>query len=335
LENIFPGRNYVRICGLAFDRNDNLWLTQSGVPNSIKVLNKDGSWTVLPYTIDAPTIGDIIITQSGIKWIILPRGHGLFVLDDNNTPSDFNDDLYRKIMVRDQDGKSLPNIYSIAEDLDGNVWIGTDKGPVVYYDPDRVITEDVNAYRIMISRNDGSGLADYLLGTETITSIAVDGGNRKWFGSNSSGAFLVSGDGKELIHNYNESNSPLLSNLISSIAIDEITGEVWIGTNKGVITVREVATLGGDDMNNIYAFPNPVRETFEGDVTVTGLLRNTNVKITDLSGNLVYETKSTGGQATWDLTAYNGIRVSTGVYLIFCTNEDGSQTAITKLLVVR
>lgn len=335
LTSIIPGSDYVRICGMAIDKNKNLWITQSGIQNSIKVYTSDGEWISLPYFIDAPTIGDIIISESGKKWIVLPRGHGLYVLDDNNTPDYFEDDRSKKLLVKDQDGKLLANIFSVAEDLDGNIWIGTDQGPAVFHTPDQVFDNNISAYRIKMPRNDGTGLADYLLGTETVLSISVDGGNRKWLGTNSSGVFLLSENGSDVLQEYNALNSPLLSNQITSLAVDNKSGEVWIGTDKGIVTVRELGVSGSDEMDEIYAYPNPVRETFNGDVTITGLLRDTNVKITDISGNIVYETRSTGGQAKWDLSGYTGERVSTGVYLIFCTNNDGSQTAVSKLLVIR
>lgn len=335
LESIIPGRPYVRVCGLAVDDNKNLWITQSGIQNNIKVLTADKSWISLPYYIDAPTIGDIIITESNLKWIVLPRGHGLFVLDDNNTPANFDDDRYKKLAVKDQDGKLLSNIYSIAEDLEGNIWIGTDMGPAVFYNPDQVFDQALTANRIKVSRDDGTGLADYLLGTETILSIAVDGGNRKWLGTNSSGAFLISETGNELIKYYNTSNSPLLSDQVMALAAEGSTGEVWFGTGKGIITVRETGSSGSDEMEAVYAYPNPVYPDYPGDVTITGLSRNTNVKITDVSGNLVYETTSTGGDARWDMTGYNGSKVSTGVYLVFCTNEDGSVSATAKILIIR
>lgn len=335
LESIIPGQKYVRICGLAFDSDNNLWMTQTGVEESFKVLKNDGTWLSLPYTINAPTIGDIIIAQSGMKWVVLPRGHGLFVLDDNLTPDNFNDDQYKKFTPKDQGGNPLPNIYSIEEDMEGNIWIGTDQGPAVFYNPDQIFDRDTPAYRIKIPRNDGSGLADILLGTETITSISSDGGNRKWFGTNSSGAYLVSADGLELVHTYNSSNSPVLSDNITCVEVDGKTGEVWIGSSKGMVTVRESATTGSGSMNHIYSFPNPVREDYTGEVTITGLMTNTNVKVTDISGNLVYETTSLGGQVTWNLKNYRGDRVSTGVYLIFCANEDGTVNAVTKLLVIR
>lgn len=335
LESIIPGEPYVRIGGLDFDRNGNLWMTQSGVEKSIKILKPDRTWTELPYNVNAPTTGELLISSTGFKWIVLPRGHGLFVLDDNNTPDESSDDRYKKFIPSDQDGNPLPTIYSIEEDRSGNIWIGTDRGPAIFYTPWRIFDGDLRAYRIKIPRNDGSGLADILLATETITTITTDGGNRKWFGTNSSGVYLVNDDSDRLIKSYNKTNSPLLSNTITSLAVDDITGEVWIGTGRGIVTLREIATEGAAGFESAYAFPNPVREDFGGEVTITGLMPGSNVKITGISGNLIYETTSTGGQASWDLRGRNGGRVSTGVYLAFCASADGSESTVVKILVIR
>jgi hypothetical protein len=173
-----------------------------------------------------------------------------------------------------------------------------------------------------------------MLKSESITSIVVDGANRKWVGTAGSGAYLLSPDGTKKIRNYNETNSPLLSNTIASMSIDNLSGEVWFGTAKGVISIRGDANEGTEDYSGVYAFPNPVREDYSGNVTLTGLMKDTHIRITDISGNLVYRTISEGGMATWDLTTYNGRRVSTGVYLVFCSNEDGTGTHIIKLLVI-
>ena len=335
LQTIIPGRPYVRICGLAFDKSKNLWLTQTEVPGSIKVLKSDGSWIINPVTIDAPTIGDIIITRTGQKWIILPRGYGLFILDDNKTPDVFSDDRYKKMLVQDIENQPIFFVFSIAEDLDGNIWIGTDEGPLIYYNPENVFDNDLKANRIKIPRNDGSNLADYMLKTETITSIAVDGANRKWLGTSSSGAYLLSADGITQLKNFNEQNSPLFSNSIVSLAVDNKTGEVWFGTSKGIQSFRGDATSGEEKFAKVYTFPNPVREDFKGNVTITGLIRDSQIRITDISGNLVYETVSDGGQASWDLNTYTGKRVATGVYLVFCASKDGSQSFVTKMLVIR
>jgi hypothetical protein len=334
LQTIIPGKPYVRICGMAMDKSRNLWITQTEVPGSVKILKPDGTWIVNPVTIEAPTIGDIIITQSGKKWIVLPRGYGIFILDDNNTPEYFPDDRFKKMLITDSESRVITYVYSLAEDLDGNIWVGTDQGPLIYYNPDRVLDENLKASRIKIPRNDGSGLADYMLGTESITSIAVDGANRKWLGTLSSGAYLLSPDGTTRLKNFNEANSPIFSNSISSVAIDDKSGNIWFATSKGVISFRGEATAGQDKFSGVYSFPNPVREDFTGKVTVTGLMRDTQVRITDVSGNLVYKTISEGGQASWDLTTYNGHRVATGVYIVFCASPDGSQSCVTKILVI-
>jgi hypothetical protein len=335
LQTIIPGQAYVRICGMAFDKNKNLWMTQSEVQGSFKALKPDGSWIVNPLTVDVSRIGDFIIARNGYKWAILPRGNGLYIVDDNNTPEIFSDDRFKKMLVKDNENKIISFVYSIAEDLDGNIWVGTDQGPLIYYTPEKVFTEDPVAYRINIPRNDGSGLGDYLLKSEAITSIAIDGANKKWLGTANSGAYYLSSDGLTLIRNYNEQNSPLLSNYIVSLSVDNKSGDIWFGTLKGVQSVRGTATTGEEKFAKVYTFPNPVRENFTGNVTITGLLRDSQIRISDISGNLVYKTVSDGGQATWDLKTYNGHRVATGVYLVFCASKDGSQSYVTKMLVIR
>lgn len=334
LQTIIPGNPYVRTCGLAMDSKRNVWITQTEVPGSIKVLKPDGNWIVFPRTIDAPTIGDILIARNGFKWVVLPRGYGLYVLDDNNTPEDFSDDRGTKMLIRSDDNNVISNVYCIAEDQDGNIWAGTDQGPLVFYNTENVFKEGYHAFRIRVQRNDGTNIVDYLLKTETITSIAVDGGNRKWLGTSGSGVYLVSPDGTEQILNFNEQNSPLLSNTITSMAVDNNTGQAWFGTPMGIQSYRGNAVEGKPEFTGVYAFPNPVRDNYTGDVTITGLMRDTHVKITDVSGNLVFETTSDGGMATWDLTNYEGEHVSTGVYIAFCSNPEG-KSAITKILVIR
>ena len=333
LQAALPG--HVRICGMAMDQSKNLWLTQTGVQGSIKVLKPDGSWVVNPLTINAPVIGDILITSKGQKWIILPKGNGLFVLDDNKTPADFNDDNFKKLLVQDSENQVISYVYSLAEDIDGNLWVGTDQGPVIYFNTENVFESNFKASRILVPRNDGTNLGDYMLKTETITSIAIDGADRKWLGTAGSGAYLLSPDGKTQIRNFNTQNSPIFSDSIVSLAVDNKSGDVWFGTSKGVQSYRSDATGGAEKFTRVLAFPNPVRENFSGNVTITGLMKDSQIRITDVSGNLVYETVSEGGTASWDLTTYNKRRVATGVYLIFCASKDGSQSFVTKMLVIK
>ncbi len=335
LASIIPGESYSRICGLAWDRSGNLWMTQSGVPGNLKALTREGNWIVTGLDLNVSTTGDMVIDHNQYIWVVLPRGNGLVVYDPAGTPTEISDDRYMRVTVEESEGQTMNNLFAITADKEGNIWIGTDQGPVVYYSPGRVFQGGLKASRIKIARNDGSGLADYLLGNETVTAIAVDGANRKWFGTVGSGAYLMSDDGRTQLAHFNTSNSPLLSDNIVTIAVNDLTGEVWFGTPEGIISYRGEATAGKDDFSGLYAFPNPVREHYQGVVTITGLVENTVVKITDVAGNLVHETTSLGGQAIWDLKNHKSQRVTTGVYLIFCLTREGSMAAVTKLLVIR
>ena len=335
LASIHPGENYSRICGLAYDGSGNLWMTQSGVAGNLKALTPEGEWISTSLNLNVPVVGDMIIDRNQFIWAVLPRGYGLLVYDPAGTPEQISDDRYLRLQVQDAEGHVMSNIFSITTDLDGNIWVGTDMGPAVFYNPGKVFSGTLTASRIKIPRDDGSGLADYLLGTETVTTIAVDGANRKWFGTISSGAYLISEDGKRQLIHFTGDNSPMLSDNIVKIAVNGVSGEVWFGTSEGIVSFRGDATTGNEDYSGIYVFPNPVREDFEGMVTVTGLVENSSVKITDISGNLVYESTSLGGQVTWDLRNYRSQRVATGVYLVFCKNADGSLSGMTKMLVIR
>jgi len=335
LESIIAGENFTRICGLALDRSGNLWMSQTGAPGNLKALTPDGSWITTPVNLGVTEAGDMVIDRNQYIWVVLPRGNGLLVYDPAGTPASTSDDRYIRMQVQDTEGHTMNNLFSIATDLDGNIWVGTDMGPAVFYNPSKAFSAEMKASRIKIPRNDGSGLADYLLGTETITSIAIDGANRKWFGTLSSGAILMSEDGRKELAHFTTANSPIMSDNVVKIAVNGITGEVWFGTSEGIVSFRGEATTGTEDYSGMYVFPNPVREDYEGVVTVTGLVENSSVKITDVSGNLVYETTSLGGQATWDLRNYRSQRVATGVYLVLCTSDDGSLAGVTKMLVIR
>lgn len=337
LQSTAFGENDIRVFGLLFDRNNNLWVTNSIVNKPVSVLTPSGEWKSYWFggRIKGLTLGDIIETPYGDKWISLPRSGSLFVFNENNTPGDESDDIYRKISVVDQNGKAYQDITSLVADLDGNIWIGTKHGPLVYYSPSDILNGgNTTAQKVKIPRDDGSGLADYLLSTEEITAIAVDGANRKWFGTRAAGVFLFSEDGTKEISSFNKENSPLPTNWITTISINQKSGEVFFGTEDGTLSYRGTATAGSDEMNQVYTFPNPVREDYRGPITITGLTGEANVKITDISGNLVFETESLGGQAIWDGTNTLGERVHTGVYLVFISNSDGSKTFITKILFI-
>lgn len=329
--------DYVRIGGMDFDDEQNLWVVNSGSEIPIHMLSPDGEWTGLDYSseINAFNIGEIIVTQNNHKWVVLPRGGGLFAFDDNGTPDDTSDDRTKKFSIRDEYGQTISNeVFSIAEDLNGSIWVGTNIGVVVYYNPEDIFDENLVGYRVLIPRNDGTNNADILLGAEIVTDIAVDGANKKWFATESGGVFKTSSDGIEEIHHFNQDNSPLFSNNVLCLDINQETGEVFFGTNKGVLSYRSEATMGEDDYSDVYTFPNPVEPDYQGPITVHGLISGSIVKITDISGNLVFETRSEGGQAIWYGKNLNGERVQTGVYLVFSANEDGTQSNVTKILFI-
>lgn len=337
LQTIIPGP-YCRIGGVVFDSKGNLWASNVGVPNPISMRTPDGSWTSFPYDniISSQRISDIVLSPRGHLWVIIPSGGGLFALNPGDNPTSMSSHTARKVNLTSPEGESLPSdISSIAFDKDGYLWVGTSEGVLVSYNPHRVFeSSEFSIQRVKIP-NEVEGFAAYLLSTQTISAIAVDGGNRKWFGTQRSGVYLQSADGSQQIHHFTQENSPLPSNTIYHIGVHPKTGEVFFATDRGTVSYRDVATEPNSRFGKVYAFPNPVRPNFEGPITITGLVDKTNVKITDVSGNLVYEITSVGGQATWDGKNLHGNRVATGVYLFFCADSEGSETAVGKILFVK
>lgn len=329
---------YTRVGGFDFDADGNLWVGNSNVTSPISVLKTNGTWKNFspPNFNPQNLVGDLIIDSYNQKWLLMPYGKGLLVFNDNYTIDVTTDDKYKYINTSSGSG-ALPHIFvhSIAEDLDGEIWVGTDKGIAVFYSPGEVFCSNppcnFDAQQILIEQD---GYAQYLFETEIVSAIAVDGGNRKWIGTQNAGVFLMSPDGTEELLHFTEDNSPLFSNNIYSIAIDDITGEVFIGTDKGIISYKGTATEGGEVFNDVYAYPNPVHSDYDGPIAIKGLVKDADVKITDVSGNLVYATTANGGQAVWNGKKFDGEKVATGVYLVFASNEDGSQTHVTKILVV-
>ncbi|TCO10916.1 type IX secretion system anionic LPS delivery protein PorZ [Natronoflexus pectinivorans] len=357
LVSVIPGSRFVRIAAASFDRNNVLWISNSEVENGlVAYFPETESW--MRYSYETLSINQgmapMIATSWGHKWLSVFRGRsrGIFVWDDNNTPLNQSDDRYRgaihpsaendrrnagQLLLWDQNGEVITDlIFDMAEDQNGHIWLGTDKGVVVQYQPFSIFNIERPVFtRILVPRRDGTNNADFLLGDKIVSVIKVDGGNRKWLGTQGSGVYLVSPDGSRQIHAFNTTNSPLPSDYINDITINEKTGEVFIATGEGIVSFRGTATGGSSNFSNIYAFPNPVRPEFTGDITITGLMARSNVKITDVSGKLVFETVSVGGQAFWDGRNLWGEPVKSGIYLIFVASEDGSQSGVTKVAIIR
>lgn len=316
-----------KISGLAFDSNENLWMSVWGSPYPLAVKKADGTWERYSvFGIDENGLVQIVVDDYDQKWITVPKSNnqGIYVFKEPN---------FSKILRSGQGAGNLPTneVLCLAKDLEGEIWAGTAQGVAVFYCPYSVLTQDgCEAQQIIVTVN---GVAGYLLETERVNTIAIDGGNRKWVGTNN-GVFVLSPDGTEQIAYYTVDNSPLLSNGITDIAIDQQSGEVFIGTDKGLVSIRGEATKGSDVHSGVLVFPNPVRENYDGPIAIKGLAENANVKITDVNGMLFYETTALGGQAVWDGKNYNGERAKTGVYFVFTSNDDGSSKNVTKLLII-
>lgn len=336
--------NYVRINGLIYDSSHNLWMVNSETSQAVHVLKDNGEWVTMdcPELSEASNFGRTIFDRRGWLWATSSRieSGGLFCLDYNHTIDDRSDDHERFVtQFTDQDGTILDQraVYCIAEDKEGAIWIGTNQGPLVLNNPSDFFSEDLRCTRIKINRDDGSGLADVLLDNETINAIAVDGANRKWIGTESNGIYLLSADGTETIQHFTPDNSPLPSASIQSIAIHPRNGEVYIGTSKGLASYQSDATEAEEsfDKGNVRAYPNPVRPEYNGPITITGMEYDSDVKITDMAGHLVYQGRSLGGQFVWDGRNRQGRRVASGVYMVLAADKHGKEGVACKILVVR
>lgn len=328
LDSVFFGTTAVG--AMAFDRDNNLWVTSSFSTN-YPLAVKTASNTWYNYSFTGLTSGsdfytDMIIDENNYKWFISPKLHKILIFDDNGTLDNPNDD-------RKKSNTNFPgsHIECIVQDKDGEIWIGTDEGISVFYNPSEVFDENIEAEQILIQQD---GQTQILLETEFVTTITIDGANRKWIGTQNSGAYLMSQDGTEEIEHFTTENSPLFSNNILDIVIDPKTGEVYIGTDKGLISYKGTATEPDADFENIFVYPNPVKPDFTGKIAIRGLVKDTDVRITDISGNIVYQTTSFGGQAIWDGNDMLGNRVQSGVYMVFNGSQDGTKKAAAKILFI-
>ena len=283
---------------------------------------------------NAPTSANIEIDENNTKWILLPRGYGLFAFNENDLPEDETAHDKQRISIRDNTGSLITNdVYSMTMDHKGDLWLGTNQGVLVYYYPENVFDRPENFYasRILIEYEDQ---LDYLLKYETVLDIAIDRANIKWIATQSSGVFLVSENGTEQLLHFTKDNSPLFSNKVNAIGILPESGEVFFATDYGLVSYQSDASEADNYYSTVYAYPNPVRPEYQGNIYIKGLKKNSSIKIVDLSGNLVFEGQSLGGKAVWDGKNLRGMRVKTGVYIAFIVDEEGRETATTKILFV-
>jgi ligand-binding sensor domain-containing protein len=325
------GGLYNIITGIASDKNNNLWISNYDVDSTLIQYTNKGEW--ISYKLPISKNTKLIIDSRSNKWMA-SSGEGIIVYNDKNTP-DKSDDIAIRIDNTKGSG-NLPtnNVNDIAFTQSGELLIGTDQGFVRIRTPNNVFNNgNFDAERIIVSVEQGSSLGGYILESEKINCIVVDGGNRRWFGTDK-GAWLYDKDGTTLLHQFTKENSPLPSDNILSIGINELTGEVFLGTDFGLVSFRANAQIASKNLEQIKIYPNPVKPDFDGEIAITGLMENTLVKITDINGAMVFQTYSNGGMATWNCRTFSGNRASTGVYLVFCLSSDGKESEVGKILFI-
>lgn len=321
-----------RISKVEYDESANLLIANSMVQNAFCYLTYDNVWG------NFETFS--LIGESEILGMTLDkRYHYKFLWTSDN-----------KILVLDNDGNKIilnPNngsydqstkVNCIVQDMDGELWIGTDKGIKVAYNIADIfetndgITSTTECQNIIYQEN---GIAQYLLNFENVTCMMIDGGNRKWVGTERNGIYVLSPSGDEQLYHFTAENSPLISNRVLCMAQNGLNGEVFIGTDRGIVSYRAESIKGMSEAGKLTAFPNPLRPHHSGTIAIKGFVADSDVRITDVSGKMVAHLKSIGGQAVWDGKDFNGNEVGSGVYLIFSSAEQGKQTASGKLMIIR
>lgn len=321
LQNVAPGRN-VRVTDIA-SSSAGVWVINAGASQSLHLLKSDHSWE--SFSFPAITVAryptGLEVDYLGNVWMVISpsNGGGIVVFSRSSGQSAYLTDV--------TNAGGLPGrfVYSIAMDRDGFVWVGTDKGVAYFPDPSRVFSS-VNAVKPVFDNR-------FLLRDEKVTAIEVDGGNRKWMGTEN-GLWLFNEFGESQIQNFNSENSPLLSNNIIDLEINSKTGELFIMTEAGMASFRSDATQGESGFNAVKIFPNPVTNQFNGQVGISGLVTDAIVKITDVTGKLVWQSKANGGSVAWNVQDYNGRRAATGMYLVFCISQNGAESLVGKIAVV-
>ena len=322
-----------RISGLAFDDNGTLWINNFGSINPLIAFTAEGNWHAFNPEGDNQ-LAKVVVDNNGYTWSVLGiSGGGVVVYSDSGTIADPNDDESR--LINSANSEIITgNINTVAVDLDGEVWVGTDQGPVIFDSGPSIFSNENRGSRRQVTQD---SIPAILLETEDIRAIAFDGANRKWFGTRN-GIFVQSPDAKTLELQFNVDNSPLFDNTINAFEFDGTNGIMYISTIKGMQSYRtETLSAKNTHARKVYAYPNPVRPDYVGSIAIKGLARDANVKITDLNGKLMYETTALGGQAIWDGKDYTGRKAATGVYYVFSTGTasfDSADSFVTKIMII-
>ncbi|CAM3331251.1 two-component regulator propeller domain-containing protein [Aequorivita lipolytica] len=322
----------IRIFGSQFDSQGNLWFVQSKEKEGLIKLTPGGQFQKVDISSILANEGEIALTELAIsrEGYVFFGTYGSGIIGYNPTTKKFNS------LTDNLGGGNLPtnNTRALTFDKQNRLWIGTLKGLRVLFSPGGFFqegpTQDSQAIIIL-----EDGVAQELLFEQSITDIAVDGSNNKWIATATSGVFYLSPNGQETLLRFTKDNSPLPTNNVQDIAIDPFTGVVYFATTQGLVAYKGTATAPSDNLDNVHAFPNPVRPEFSGNVTIDGLTSQANVKITDITGNLVFEQTSEGGSVLWDTSAFGKYKVRSGVYLVLVTTDDNLQTKVAKIMIIR
>ena len=344
----FDGKTleYELVSDVKYDSNGDIWLLNSSAPNASMIRYANGSFTKLNHAELMKLNSGAIKNRSNAEMRgIFFDSQGLMWFVNNNwyTPAfyqyDTNSDkltAYENFV--NQDG-TVQNpqlgVRCIAEDLQHNIWIGTSAGPFVF-ERKEINNGGTTLTQVKVPRNDGTNYADYLLANTDILSMAIDGGNRKWFGTNGNGVYLISADNMTQILHFTTADSPLLSNIVKSIAVNPASGEVFFGTDNGLCSYISDATQSNTEMtsDNVWAYPNPVEPNYTGPITITGLTLNADVKILSANGAIINEGRSNGGTYTWDGCNQKGRRVASGVYMVATATSDGKKGTVCKIAII-
>lgn len=323
------------VAGLCFDLEGNAWISNSYSSNPLVFYSKEKEFTPLSFSSfvgEGDIIDQVIHTQENYVFAVI-KGRGILALNYNGTPTNPADDNYKVLSDKEGEG-GLPtkDVYCLAEDLDGALWVGSLRGLSIFYNQSSIFQESgFDAEQIFIEQD---GNVQILLETEAINSIEIDGGNNKWIATQKNGVFQFSPDGLKQLAHFTAENSPLPSNTVYDIGINQANGQLYFATDKGLVMYTGKASNFDNEMGQVYAFPNPVSSEYEGYVTIQGLAYESTVHITDSNGQLIFTTQSEGGRAVWNGRLSNGDRPKAGVYFVLAANPDGSVDNVTKIAVV-
>lgn len=334
------GNNYTIISSVKYDATGKLWLLNSLGDNSILSFDQTTQeWKHYPHSEIGSNdrynlTGLIIGKNNGNIWFVNNYYEKNRLYKYNYNTDELT--MYGPTFTN-EDGRDITPIYvhCLAEDRNGNIWIGTTSGPLYLSMSD--IKNGNNIFtQHKVPRNDNTNYADYLLDNSNIRCIAVDGANQKWFGTDN-GVYLVSDDCNTQIYHFDTDNSPLISNIVYSIAVNNNTGKVYFATDKGLCSFNNGIVGSNSEMikDNVYAYPNPVKPDYTGKINIVGLSFNANIKIVSTNGTLINEGRSAGGSYFWDGCDLNGKKVASGIYMVETATESGEKGIVCKIAIIR